>query len=64
MSVNTDFNLGEDSDDLYADLLRAHHGLTEQESAALNARLVLVLMNHVGDPDVIRSALQSANRAK
>lgn len=64
MSVNTDFNLGDTSDDLYADLLRAHHGLTEQESADLNARLVLILMNHVGDPATIRSALQSANRAR
>lgn len=64
MTLQTEFNLGDTGDDLYADLLRAHQGLTEAESADLNARLVLILMNHVGDPATIRSAIQSANRAK
>jgi len=64
MSLNLEFNLGEAGDDLYADLLKAHHGLSDAESADLNARLVLILINHVGDPATIRSAIQSANRAK
>lgn len=64
MSLNTDFSLGDAGDDLYSDLLQAHQGLTETESADFNARLVLILMNHVGDPATIRSAIQSAKRAK
>jgi Protein of unknown function (DUF2783) len=37
-----------DPDTAYAALLAAHNGLTEAESHALNARLVLILMNHIG----------------
>ena len=60
MTLTTDFNLGPESDDLYAALLEAHQGLSADESAALNARLVLILMNHIGDPATIRAALQAA----
>jgi len=47
-------------DDLYADLLAAHEGLTDDESAALNARLILILANHIGDRDTFREALEAA----
>lgn len=47
-------------DDLYADLLMAHEGLTEDESAALNARLILILANHIGDRQVFAQALDAA----
>lgn len=49
-----------DPDGVYAMLLAAHEGLSEAASVALNARLVLTLMNHVGDPAVIAEALQVA----
>ena len=49
-------------DDLYADLLDAHDGLSRVESAALNARLILILANHIGDPQVVRQALEAARR--
>lgn len=49
-----------DQDDLYADLLAAHEGLTKAQSDALNARLILILMNHIGDAEVIRAALAAA----
>lgn len=49
-----------DIDGFYASLLAAHHGLTAAESHALNARLVLVLANHVGDRKVLDLALDLA----
>jgi hypothetical protein len=48
------------ADDFYAELLEAHEGLTKSESDALNARLLLVLANHIGDQDVLRAALKAA----
>ncbi|MGR3493796.1 DUF2783 domain-containing protein [Citreimonas sp.] len=47
-------------DDAYAMLLAAHEGLTKAESDALNARLILMLINHIGDPQVLREALEVA----
>ena len=61
MTLRTDPNLA-DPDGLYETLLRAHEGLGEAESAALNARLVLVLMNHAGE-DAAREALALAQAA-
>ncbi|GGF03802.1 DUF2783 domain-containing protein [Stappia taiwanensis] len=46
-----------DPDGFYAELLALHEGLSREESEALNARLVLVLANHIGDRDVLRAAL-------
>ena len=43
-----------------ADLLAAHEGLTKPQSDALNARLILILANHIGDPQVLRQALAAA----
>jgi hypothetical protein len=60
MSLETDFNLGRDADDLYAELVDAHEGLSEPESAALDARLILILLNHIGDAAVIRAAIAAA----
>ena len=50
-------------DDLYAALVSAHEGLSRAESEALNARLILILMNHVGDAGVIRAAIAAAKEA-
>ena len=47
-------------DDAYAMLLEAHEGLSKDESDALNARLILTLINHIGDPEVLREALAIA----
>jgi hypothetical protein len=47
-------------DDSYAQLIRTHDGLTEAESHALNARLILILMNHIGDHAVLAEAMQLA----
>lgn len=50
----------QDHDGFYAELLATHKGLDEEESKALNARLVLILANHVGDREVLSEALQLA----
>ena len=49
-----------DPDAFYSALIAAHEGLNEEQSAALNAKLILLLANHVGDLDVIREALAVA----
>ncbi len=48
------------SDDFYAALLRAHEGLDEAETHALNARLILLLANHINDLDTLNEALTIA----
>ncbi|AUR00630.1 DUF2783 domain-containing protein [Phaeobacter inhibens] len=50
----------ERADDFYADLLAAHEGLTKSQSDALNARLVLVLANHIGTRAILTHALAAA----
>ncbi|SFL31999.1 DUF2783 domain-containing protein [Shimia haliotis] len=50
------------ADDFYADLLAAHEGLSPEASAALNARLLLVLANHIGDRTVLAEAIAAAAR--
>ena len=48
------------SDDFYESLLDTHLGLSEAQSALLNAKLILVLANHIGDLDVLRQAMAVA----
>ena len=57
--LNTDFNL-ESADDFYEALIEAHRDLSTAQSHALNARLVLLLANHVGSLPVLREALAAA----
>jgi hypothetical protein len=47
-------------DDVYAALLEAHDGLSEADSHALNARLVLLMANRIGDAEAIRDLLKTA----
>lgn len=47
-------------DDFYEALIDAHRGLDVAQSQALNARLVLLLANHIGSSAVLREALQAA----
>ena len=55
-----DFSPG---DDFYEALIEAHNGLTDEQSEAFNARLVLLLANHIGDLRVLREALAAAKTA-
>ena len=59
MALITDLHL-QSPDDFYEALIEAHQGLGAEQSAALNARLILLLANHVGDLDVLREALAVA----
>jgi hypothetical protein len=47
-------------DDFYEALIDAHRDLSEEQSQALNARLVLLLSNHVGEWSVLLEALRIA----
>jgi hypothetical protein len=50
----------ESPDDFYEALIEAHCDLDKAASHALNARLVLLLSNHIGSMDVLQQALQTA----
>lgn len=52
------------ADDFYAELLATHDGLSKAESEALNARLVLVLANQIGDRSILSQALSAAELSK
>ena len=47
-------------DAFYDTLIAAHHGLTDAQSELLNARLILLLSNHVGNLSVLREAITLA----
>ena len=60
--MNTDPNIP-DPDAFYQALVVAHEGLDGEESAALNARLVLLLANQVGDQAVLLDCIAAARAA-
>jgi hypothetical protein len=47
-------------DDFYEALIETHRGLSDEQSQLVNARLVLLLANHIGDLRVLREALAAA----
>jgi hypothetical protein len=49
-----------DPDAAFRALIEAHRGLSDAESVSLNARLVLLLANHIGDHAVLVEAIQLA----
>lgn len=49
-----------DTDGFYEALIAAHEGLSKEQSDAYNARLILVLANHIGDASVLTDALEAA----
>ena len=54
----------DDPDGFYDALVSAHEGLSEQESADLDARLVLLLANQVGDTNVLLECIAAARAAR
>ena len=54
--LNTEANLPA-PDDFYERLIATHRGLSDEESARVNAKLVLLLANHIGDADVLSQAM-------
>jgi hypothetical protein len=59
MPLATDPNIAQ-PDEFYQALLDAHAGLTDAQSAALNARLILLLANQVGELETLRAAIAAA----
>ncbi len=59
MTLNTDPTIAE-PDEFYAALIEMHRGLTPEQSELANARLILLLANHVGDMSVLKEALDKA----
>jgi Protein of unknown function (DUF2783) len=59
MALQTTPHLGA-PDDFYEALIDAHRELTSAQSAEVNAKIVLLLANHIGDLDVLREALNAA----
>jgi hypothetical protein len=47
-------------DDFYEALIDSHRGLSDEQSALLNAKLILLLANEIGDVDLIRAAIAKA----
>jgi hypothetical protein len=47
-------------DDFYEALIETHRGLDDEQSAMVNARLILLLANHIGDIAVLREAMRIA----
>jgi hypothetical protein len=60
--MKTDPNIP-DPDGFYATLIAAHEGLPESESADLDARLVLLLANQIGDQRVLLDCIAAAREA-
>ena len=50
-------------DAFYEELVAAHDGLDDEQSAALNARLIFLLANQIGDQTVLTEALSAARAA-
>ena len=50
----------QDADGFYELLLDAHAGLTQEQSQLLNARLILLMANQVGDAKVLKECVEAA----
>ena len=59
MTLNSEPNI-QQPDEFYQALIDAHAGLTDEQSATLNARLVLLLANQIGDLTTLRQAVAAA----
>jgi hypothetical protein len=57
--MKTALNL-QDADGFYELLLDAHQGLSTEQSEQLNARLILLLANQVGDAQVLKACIEAA----
>jgi hypothetical protein len=72
MSLNLQPNLSETGkryfqaytpgDDFYEALIDTHRDLTDEQSSLVNAKLVLLLSNHIGDLSVLREAMNIARQ--
>ncbi|WP_458756769.1 DUF2783 domain-containing protein [Afipia sp. TerB] len=61
MSLSTTSNFA-DPDSAYRAIVEAHRGLSDEQSAALDTSLVLILANHIGEIAILREAIDLAKR--
>jgi hypothetical protein len=61
MALSTSSNFAK-PDDAFGMIVESHRGLSDAQSADLDAALVLVLANHIGDIEVLREAIELAKR--
>ena len=61
MTLNLSPNIA-DPDDFYAELINSQRDLDEEQALRMNARLVLLLANHIGDRKVLTEAIGYARR--
>lgn len=59
--LNTQPNI-QAPDDFYQELVDMHRDLSAEQSALVNAKLILLLANHVGDPAILREAMRAARQ--
>ena len=59
MTLNLELNIAS-PDDFYQELIDLHRDLTDEQSATVNAKLILLLSNHIGDMEVLRTAMAAA----
>jgi hypothetical protein len=59
LMLNTNPNIAA-PDDFYEELIELHRDLNDEQSALVNAKLVLLLANHIGDLGVLREAMRAA----
>ena len=50
----------DDPDEVYETLIHMHDGLDDAQSQVVNARLILILANHIGDRDILGEAIALA----
>lgn len=70
MALNTEYNFHQagqrffrayrPGDDFYEALIEMHRDLSDEDSERVNARLILLLANHIGDLNVLREAMDAA----
>jgi len=61
MALSTSSNFAK-PDDAFRAIVEAHRGLSDAQSSDLDAALVLILANHIGDLGVLREAIALAQR--
>ncbi len=61
MKLNTQPNIA-DPDGFYEELIEAQRDMNDARAQAMNARLILVLANHIGDRQILSEAIRLATR--
>ena len=61
--LNTEPNIAA-PDDFYHELIDLHRGLSDEQSVLVNAKLILLLANHIGDMNVLRAAMAAAREGQ